>query len=107
MEPDALHAGLAGFGVAAVAGFAGFLWIRRATGDGKPLDPKAFLGATAIRFVLTLVGAVALALLWRNEATAVLIGVGVGYLALLVVETRWTLARAKGGMQNTRDGGKE
>ena len=107
MEPDALRAGFAGFGVAAVAGFAGFLWIRRATGSGRPLDPKAFLGATAIRFVLTLVGAVTLALLWRSEATAVLIGVGVGYLALLVVETRWTLAKAQGGTQSTQDGGKE
>jgi threonine/homoserine/homoserine lactone efflux protein len=94
MPSDAALAAAAGFGVAALAGLAGLLWLRRATAGGKPLGPQALLGATALRFALTLAGAIALALGWREQAAAALVGLGVGYLALLALETRWALGRA-------------
>ena len=104
MRSDAALAAAAGFGVAALAGLAGLVWLRRATAGGKPLGPQALLGATALRFALTLIGAIALALGWRSEAAAALTGLGVGYLALLVVETRWAVSRAGGKSGNPAGG---
>ncbi len=101
MRPDAALAAAAGFGVAALAGLAALLWLWRASAGGKPLGPQALLGATALRFGLTLGGALVLALGWRSEAAAALAGLGVGYLALLVVETRWAVGRS-GGKSGSR-----
>lgn len=95
MRPDAALAAAAGATVAALAGLAALLRLRRARANESGLAPRALLEATAVRFVLTLVGALALALSWRAEAKAVLVGVAVGYLALLVVETRWALGRSR------------
>jgi hypothetical protein len=68
MRPDAALAAAAGLGVAALAGLAGLFWLRRAMAGGKPLGPQALLGATALRFALTLVGALVLALGWRRRS---------------------------------------
>lgn len=103
MRPEAALAASAGLGVAALAGLAGLVWLRRATAGGKPLAPPALLGATALRFGLTLAGAIVLVLGWRSEAAAALVGLSIGYLALLLVETRWVLGRA-GGKSGGRSG---
>jgi hypothetical protein len=107
MRSDAALAAAAGIGIAALAGLAGLVWLRRATAGGKPLAPQALLGATALRFALTLAGALGLALGWRSEAAAALVGLGVGYLALLVVETRWAVGRAGGPARRAPAGEKE
>jgi hypothetical protein len=93
MTPEAWRAAGAGAAVAALAALAGFLWLRRALAKGG-LAPQVLLQATALRLVLTLAGALALALGWREQATAALAGLGATYLALLAVETRWAAGRA-------------
>ena len=100
MTPEAWRAVGAGAAVAALAALAGFLWLRRALAKGG-LAPQALLQATALRLVLTLAGALALALGWREQATAALAGLGGTYLALLVVETRWATTRARGAARST------
>lgn len=107
MRPEAALAAAAGLGVAALAGLAGLFWLRRAMAGGKQLGPQALLGATALRFALTLAGALVLALGWRSEAAAALTGLGVGYLALLVVETRWAIGRAGRQAQRAPTGEEE
>ena len=80
----------AGAGIAAVAALAGFLRLRRATKSGG-VGPPALLQATALRFALTLAGALGLALGWREQAVPALAGLAVTYLALLAIETRWSI----------------
>jgi hypothetical protein len=92
MRPEALLAAAAGIGVAAAAGLAALLWLRRRIAAAVPA-PRALLEATAVRFGGTLAGALALALGWRSEARAALLGVGAGYLALLALETRWVVGK--------------
>ena len=95
MTPEAWRAVGAGAAVAALAALAGFLWLRRALAKGG-LAPQALLQATALRLVLTLAGALVLALGWREQATAALAGLGAAYLTLLAVETRWATKQKAG-----------
>ena len=93
MSGDTALAVCAGAAVSAVAALAGFLWLRRVLARGS-LAPQALLQATALRLALTLAGALALALGWREQATAALAGLAGTYLVLLVVETSWIRGRA-------------
>ena len=79
--------------------------LRRATAGGKPLAPPALLGATALRFALSLAGVLVLTLAWRSEAVAGLVGVVVGYLALLVAETRWAIWASSGRLRMSNSSG--
>lgn len=60
------------------------------------LAPQRLMKATALRFGLTLVAALVLAFaLERPAAIRAFVGLAVSYAVLLLVETRWALARAR------------
>lgn len=97
--------GAAASGLAAAAGFALLARDRRRAGR---IGTDSVLRATALRFGLTLLGALGLALgLDRSDAVPALAGLGATYLALLVVETRWAMGRTRTAAApgNTGDNG--
>lgn len=104
MTAEAALAVAAGAGVAALAALAGFLRLRFARGA---IGPPALLQATALRFALTLAGALALALGWRQQAVPALAGLGATYLALLAVETRWSVGKVRGARPGSKTLGSE
>lgn len=92
MVPESASSLLLGGLVAAGAGVCGFAWLARARRRAGRLEPVAVLQATVLRFGLTLAGCLGLALaLDRARVPMAMAGLGVTYLALLALETRWAL----------------
>lgn len=97
MELESTAAVVLGAAAGAAAGAVALgglvLAVRR---EGR-LAPQRLLKATALRFGLTLVAALVLAFaLERPAAIRAFVGLAASYAVLLVIETRWALARARG-----------
>lgn len=97
MELEPLAAVALGFAAGAVAGAVALGGLLAAVRREGRLAPQRLMKATALRFGLTLVAAAALGLaLERAAAIRAFVGLAASYAVLLVIETRWALARARG-----------
>jgi hypothetical protein len=98
---------VAGCGIGLVAAAAGGLPIARARGAAPAAQYRALLAAIGLRLGLTLALALAAALSGRFERPALLLWVAIGYMALLVVDTRFAwkvLGPGARGNESGRDG---
>jgi hypothetical protein len=89
-----------------VASAAGAWPIARAHGASPAAQYRALLAAIGLRFGLTLALALAAALSGWFERLALLLWVAIGYMALLVVDTRfaWQVLGPGGERRDRRDG---
>lgn len=97
MELDSTTAVALGAAAGLVAGAVALGGLVAAVRREGRLSPQRLMKATALRFGLTLIAAVALALtLERPAAIRAIVGLAASYAVLLVIETRWALARSRG-----------
>ncbi len=93
MSAGPVAAFLTGAAASGAAVLAGFAYLAKAERVAGLFPPPTLLKATALRFGLTLAGALGLAFGWRRQAAPALAGLVATYLALLAVETRWAVKR--------------
>jgi len=89
-EPG-LMAMAAGCGVSLVASWLGALPIAIAAGSDGKAFASALLGSMALRFLVVLAGTLVLALGTEVARTPFLVWVGISYVVLLVVDTRFAV----------------
>jgi hypothetical protein len=95
---------VAGCGIGLVAAAAGALPIARARGAAPAAQYRALAAAIGLRFGLTVALALAAALSGRLERPALLVWVAIGYMALLVVDTRFAWKMVGPGARGNESG---